>query len=89
MKEYYIAVFKSKNYAMQIFYTLENHGYYFFDLISTPAQISGGCGYSIKFKRLSDIEYFRTVAGDLNSILQGVYSVERINGKRYYENITI
>ncbi|KNF09896.1 hypothetical protein CLPU_1c00610 [Gottschalkia purinilytica] len=81
-REYFIAVFRSKNHAIQIFYNLEKKGYTFFQLISTPCQLKGGCSYSIKFNRLNDIEYIRRLHGDLSSCLSGVYHVAKINGKK-------
>lgn len=89
MGQYYIAVFRSKNHAMQIHYTLENMGYNLFEIISTPSQLKGGCSYSIKFYKLSDIEYFKMVTSNLDNILYGIYFVNRVGGKTYIEEVII
>ncbi len=86
-KEYYIAVFSSKNYAIQLFYKLEKKGYSGFQLISTPCQLKGGCSYSIKFNRLSDVNYLANESSDFNSSVSNIYFVERKDGKKYYKAI--
>jgi len=85
-KEYYIAVFNSKNYAIQLFYKLEKKGYSNFQLISTPCQLKGGCSYSIKFNRLSDLNYLVNEASNFSSV-SNIYYVEKRDGKKYYKAI--
>ncbi|WIV11198.1 DUF3343 domain-containing protein [Proteiniborus sp. MB09-C3] len=87
--KYYIAVFKSKNYAVQLYYKLEKAGYSMFQLISTPCHISGGCSYSIKFSRLSDLNYFKNYSSDFEKEIYGVYHVEKRNGTKVYDAISL
>jgi len=87
--KYYIAVFKSKNYAVQLFYKLEKMGYGIFQLISTPCQLRGGCSYSIKFSRINDINYLKKYAPDFQQEIYGVYQVDRKNGTRVYNPVNI
>ena len=86
---YYIAVFKTKNHAMNIFYALEEKRITPLELISTPAKIVGGCSFSIKFDDLSKLQYFKQVNNKLSDALYGVYSVEKLNGKKHYEQLEI
>jgi len=79
---YYIAIFKSKNYAVQLHYYLEKKGYRNFQLISTPCHLSAGCSFSIKFFDLKDIEIFRSEINTFDSIIHSIYQVQRENGKR-------
>lgn len=87
--KYYIAVFKSKNYAVQLYYKLEKAGYGMFHLISTPCQLKGGCSYSIKFSRLNDINYFKNYSPDFESEISGIYKVERREGVKSYNPISL
>ncbi len=87
--KYYIAVFKSKNYAVQLYYKLEKASYGMFQLISTPCQLRGGCSYSIKFSRLNDINYFRIFLPDYEQEIYGVYRVEKREGTKIYDPIKV
>lgn len=84
---YYLAVFKSKNYAVQLYYKLEKAGYGIFQLVSTPCQLKGGCSYSIKFNRLSDINYLKKYSPDFNEVISGVYYAEKKRGAKVYKLI--
>jgi putative Se/S carrier protein len=84
-KEYYIVVFNSKNYAIQLFYKLEKKGYSKFQLVSTPCQLKGGCSYSIKFNNISDINYLEKESSDFIGSINNIYHVERKEGKKHYK----
>ena len=86
-KEYYIAVFNSKNYAIQLFYKLEKKGYSKFQLISTPCQLKGGCSYSIKFNKISDVDYLANESPEFFNSISNIYFVERRNGKKLYKAV--
>ncbi|WP_352418528.1 putative Se/S carrier-like protein [Proteiniborus sp.] len=85
--KYYITVFKSKNYAVQLYYKLEKSGYGIFQLISTPCHLRGGCSYSIKFNKLNDLNYLKQYSRDFSEEIQGLYCVERKDGIKVYEAI--
>lgn len=85
--EYYIVVFKSKNHAVQLHYLLEKKGYRKFQLISTPCRISNGCGYSIRFNKLNDIEYLKKETNDLKQLIKAIYEVQRINNRKAYKRL--
>lgn len=87
--KYYIAVFKSKNYAVQLYYKLEKAGYGMFQLISTPCQLRGGCSYSIKFSRLNDINYFKIFFPDYEQEIYGIFHVEKSEGTKVYDPIKV
>lgn len=84
---YYIAVFNSKNHAIQLYYILEKKGYRKFQLISTPCQVKGGCSYSIKFNNLSDLKYLEKEALKFNKFMVQVYLVKRIEGKKVIKKL--
>lgn len=87
--KYYIAVFKSRNYAVQLYYKLEKGGYGMFQLISTPCQLRGGCSYSIKFNKLSDLNYFKKFSPDFDNEIFGIYHVNKSDGSKVYEPINL
>ncbi|SCG83252.1 hypothetical protein DW1_1682 [Proteiniborus sp. DW1] len=87
--KYYIAVFKSRNYAVQLYYKLEKGGYSMFQLISTPCQLRGGCSYSIKFSKLNDLNYFKRFSPDFDQEIFGIYYVDKRNGTKIYEPISL
>lgn len=84
---YYLIVFKSKNYAVQLYYKLEKTSYNVFQLVSTPCQIKGGCTYSLKFYRISDLNYIMKYIPNFNEEVFGIYNVVRKNGKKVYNPI--
>ncbi|WP_416197858.1 MAG: Se-S-carrier domain-containing protein [Sporanaerobacter sp.] len=86
-EKYYIAVFKSKNYAIQIQYILENLGYSCFQLISTPCELKAGCSYSIKFKDINYLEILKRETSKLNTDIESLYCIERKNGKKTIKNL--
>lgn len=81
-EKYYISIFESKNYAIQLLYILENLGYKTFQLISTPSQIQAGCNFGIKFNDLSYLNIIKSESRRLNTDIRGLYSIERKNGKK-------
>ena len=86
---YYIAVFKSKNHAMNIFYALESK-FPSLRLISTPAKISGGgCSFSIRFDDLNKLKYFKDVNKNVGEVIFAIYQVERSKKKDLYKEIDI
>lgn len=87
--KHYLAVFKSKNYAVQLYYKLEKAGYGIFQLISTPCQLRGGCSYSIKFYRLNDINYLKQYSQDFDQEISGVYHVEKKDGGTVYNAVKL
>lgn len=87
--KYYIAVFKSRNYAVQLYYKLEKGGYSMFQLISTPCQLRGGCSYSIKFTKLNDLNYFKNFSPDFEQEISGIYYVEKRDGSKIYKPINL
>lgn len=86
-EKYYIAVFKSKSYAIQINYVLENLGYNNFQLVSTPCEIQAGCGYSIKFKGMQDLEILKRESKSLHVNIESLYLIERKGGRKTIKNL--
>lgn len=85
--EYYLAIFKSKNHAIQLNSILQKKGYRKFQLISTPCSISHGCSYSLKYEKQADIQYIKREKENLRELISGIYQVQRINGKKQYKKI--
>ncbi|QIB28142.1 DUF3343 domain-containing protein [Caloranaerobacter azorensis] len=85
--KYYIAVFDTKNNAIQLYYILEKKGINKFQLISTPCQLSFGCSYSIKFNNIEDFEILNREAVKYKKHICKVYRVERINGKKQIKQV--
>ncbi len=85
--EYYIILFNSKNHAIHLNYLLEKKGYRKFQLISTPCRLSKGCSYSLKFNKLSDLEYLKRENKNLSQLVNGIYEVQRIKGKKTYKKL--
>ncbi|WP_278287302.1 DUF3343 domain-containing protein [Caloranaerobacter ferrireducens] len=82
-----MAVFDTKNNAIQLYYILEKKGVNKFQLISTPCQLSFGCSYSIKFNDIEDFQILKREASKYNKHVRRVYRVERINGKKQIKQI--
>jgi hypothetical protein len=76
---YYIAVFKSKNHAIQVFSLLEKLGYKKFKLIPSPTSIGVGCNYSIKFKDINDLNIIKQQIYGTNIRIEAVYMHEKKN----------
>ena len=64
--KYYIAVFQSRNHALQLYQYLNRQKYTQYELISTPCKIKAGCSYSIKFIDLNEHELLKNVANKAN-----------------------
>lgn len=86
--KYYLAVYKSKSYAIQINYILENLGHKNFQLVSTPCEIQAGCGYSIKFQELKDLEILKRESKCLHVNIEKLYCIERKNGRKTTKNLS-
>lgn len=86
-KQYYLAVFNSKNHAILLYYKLEKKGYNNFLLVSTPCKIKGGCSYSIKFNNLKDLEQLKVEANNYKTPIGSIYFVERKDGKNHIKEI--
>ncbi len=80
--KYYIAVFESRNHALQIYQYLSIKNYRQYELISTPCKIKAGCSYSIKFSDLEHYEFLKDLTDKSNRKILSVYEVTRKNGKR-------
>ncbi|EOC99964.1 DUF3343 domain-containing protein [Caldisalinibacter kiritimatiensis] len=85
--KYYIASFKSKNYAVQLYYLLERKGYKRFKLISTPCRLKPGCDYALKFRDLSDLKYAKNVDKNFINRVDAIYFVEKKDGKTTYKKV--
>lgn len=84
---YYIAVFDSRNHAMQLYQHLKKNNLYQFQLISTPCKIKAGCSYSIKFTDLKDLELLKSEALNINKNITSIYLAERVNKTRVLKKI--
>ncbi|WDV44137.1 DUF3343 domain-containing protein [Clostridiaceae bacterium M8S5] len=87
-RDYYFVIFKSRNQAIQLYYTMEKKRTPFFQLISTPCHIRAGCNYAIKFSNLNHYNILKNEAKLMNVELDEVYRFYIMNGKRTYDNIT-
>ncbi|MGV8146854.1 MAG: DUF3343 domain-containing protein [Alkaliphilus sp.] len=87
IKEYYIAIFESRNYAMSLYRHLERKGFLEYELISTPCRIKAGCSYSIKFYKIEHIDALLEESEQINRKIESVYFIQRKNRKRYYSEI--
>lgn len=88
-KQYYIAVFHSRNHALQLYQTLKKKGLNHFELVSTPSRLKAGCGYSIKFKDMEDYNVLNKYAELTKRAISEVYSVKREDGKRVLKKLII
>lgn len=84
---YYILVFKSKNYAIKVYYLLEKKGYSRFQLVSTPCKIQPGCSFSIKFTSIKDFETIKREITELDKIIDSIYFIKKENGKKVFKKI--
>lgn len=87
MGEYYIAVFVSKNHAVELHHILSRKGHNY-ELISTPCKISSGCSYSIKFNHLYSAKPITEAAKEYKKTVKDIYKIYRVNGKLMTEKIT-
>lgn len=85
--DYYLAIFKSKNHAIQLNSRLEKKGYRKFQLISTPCKIKHGCSFSLKYEKPTDLQYIKREMENLKELISGIYHVQRINGQKQYKEI--
>lgn len=86
---YHICVFNTKNMAIYTFSILEGLGHKNFQLISTPCEIKAGCSYSIKFSNIRYLDILEKEAKEIGAEIQGVYLVERKEGKRTIEKVLV
>ncbi|PHS35446.1 MAG: hypothetical protein COA82_04175 [Alkaliphilus sp.] len=87
IKEYYIAIFKSRNYVMHLHQHLNRKGLLEYELISTPCKIEAGCSYSLKFYNLQQLDVLLRESRLINRKIDSIYLIERKNKKRYYSEI--
>lgn len=87
--KYYIAVFQSRNHAIQLYQYLSKHRYTQYELISTPCRIKAGCSYSIKFRDLKDYEFLKDLAEKANRNIYAVYEISRRNGRRVLNKLDL
>ncbi|AOY76973.1 DUF3343 domain-containing protein [Clostridium formicaceticum] len=85
--KYYIAVFDSRNHAMQLHQHLKKMNLNQFQLISTPCKIKAGCSYSIKFLNLEDAKVLMEEADKMKKKISSIYSAERINKARVLKKL--
>jgi len=86
MDEYYIAVFASKNHAVELHHILARKGYNY-ELISTPCQLTAGCSYSIKFTHIQSIKHIIDTANEYNKEIKDIYKIYRRDGKKVAERV--
>lgn len=87
--KYYLAVFKSKNHAIQLYYALDRKGLYNkFQVVSTPCEIKAGCNYSIRFYDYNDLNILNDEAKELFMTIDEVYSIEKKDGKKITKKIS-
>ncbi|MCC5911508.1 MAG: DUF3343 domain-containing protein [Clostridiaceae bacterium] len=85
--KYYIAVFDSKNHAVQVYQYLKQKKYQQFQLISTPCRIRAGCSYSIRFLTLEDYDILLKEVGDINKKIASIYEAEKVDKKRVLKEL--
>ena len=85
-QEYYIAVFHSRNHAVQLYQYLKRKNILLFQLISTPCKLKTGCSYSLKINRLRDLDLLKEEINQLNNRFSyRIYHVTKVNGKKSYD----
>lgn len=84
---YYIAVFDSRNHAVQLYQYLLSRKLHQFQLIPTPCTLKAGCSYSIRFDVLEDYYILLIEAGKVNKKITSVYEAKRINKTRVLTQI--
>ncbi|WP_244272617.1 DUF3343 domain-containing protein [Natronincola peptidivorans] len=88
-ESYYIAVFESKNHALQTYQHLEGLNLQQFQIIATPCKIKAGCSYSIRFDALEDLDVLIRETKRVHKKIASVYYVERTNRIRSFKKIKI
>jgi len=88
-KTYYIAVYESRNHALQMYQYLKNAHKGKFLIISTPCRIKAGCSYSIKFTSEEDIDLLIQESEKFNKKISGFYLIEKANGRSNYKKVVI
>ncbi len=86
-RKYYLAVFESRNYAIQLHQHLQRNQLMQYELVSTPCKIKAGCSYSIKFQDLNELDRLLQEAKSIRKTIAGVYVVERSYGKRIIKKL--
>lgn len=87
--QYYIAVFDSRNHAMQLYQHLKRNNFSQFQLIATPCKIKAGCSYSIKFNKLEDYDLLLAHATKIKKKISAVYIAEKVNRNRVLKKLNI
>jgi len=87
--KYYIAVFQSRNHAIQLYQYLNKQKYNQYELISTPCKIKAGCSYSIKFTDFNDYKLLENIATKSGRNILAIYEISRQNGKRVLNKIEV
>ena len=87
--KYYIAVFESRNHAIQVYQYLNRKKYKQYELVSTPCKIKVGCSYSIKFTDLKYYDFLKEITDKSNKKIYSVYEVTRNNGKRVLSKLDL
>lgn len=84
---YYIAVFDSKNHAVQLYQHLKRMRFNQFQLIPTPSMLKVGCSYSIEFDELEDYRLLVEEAEGIDKRINSVYEVKRENRNRVLKKL--
>jgi hypothetical protein len=87
--KYYLAVFESRNHAIQLHQYLQRSKLMQFELVSTPCKIKAGCSYSIKFDNLNELEILLMEARAFKKEIASVYLVQRSYGKRVIKKLDV
>ncbi|MEY8415368.1 putative Se/S carrier-like protein [Tissierella praeacuta] len=88
-RNYYMAVFQTKNKAVFLYSVLESIGYTNFQLISTPCTIKAGCNYAIKFINIKYADILIKEAKELDIGTPDIYIAENKDGRYKYKKIYI
>lgn len=88
-RKYYLAVFESRNHAIQLHQHLQRNKLLQFELVSTPCKIKAGCSYSIKFDNLNELGLLTAEAKSIKKTIAAVYVVERSYGKRIIKKLEL
>ncbi|MDR5658090.1 DUF3343 domain-containing protein [Serpentinicella sp. ANB-PHB4] len=86
---YFIAVFNSRNHAIQLYQLLKKSKFNQFQLISTPCRIKSGCSYSIKCLKEKDVLILKEQADKINKNISIIYEVRRINGRKTFTKVNM
>ncbi|SDK54799.1 DUF3343 domain-containing protein [Natronincola ferrireducens] len=86
---YYIAVFDSRNYAVQLYQHLKRMRYKQFQLVSTPCVLNAGCSYSIRFDELEDYHILSREAEKLKKDIISIYEAKRVDRNRVLKQLDL